>query len=495
MSARQRALRASGWVLGAMPAGMILQLVRNLILTRLLAPEVFGLMVLVTLVMQGLQQFSDLGIGPAIIQHPRGDDPRFLKTAWTLSILRGLGLWLMCCVLAWPAAVFYDEPALLLLLPAAGFSPVIGGFGTTAGTTLARRMIRGKLTVLGFANQIIGFVVVVVLAVWLRNVWALVLGSLLSGLISVVMGHLFLPGISHRFHWEPRIIRELTRFGGWIFLSTLLGFFAMHVDRMVLGKLVPMDVLGVYGIAMIVASQAGAITRTITQNVLFPVMAEKHRTSTENLQRHLDQARGLVLQAAMLLTFGVMAISPGFFMGLYDSRYHAAAWISQCLVVAGWFGILEFTGSRILLALGDSRALFIGNVLNLLVTVPAVLLGYYWFGIEGFILGYGLGTFAGHIYRGIRLRAYHLGMLRGDGRLTLIVLAGFAMLINVQWYAAAYTNHMAVTTTVVGMAGWLVVAVIIGPRVIRETMPNLAAILAKPFGRLVFNRAHSPEVL
>ena len=63
-------------------------------LTRLLFPEAFGLMALIQTFMIGLAMFSDLGIGPAIIQSDRGEDPDFLNTAWVMQILRGICLWL-----------------------------------------------------------------------------------------------------------------------------------------------------------------------------------------------------------------------------------------------------------------------------------------------------------------------------------------------------------------------------------------------------------------
>ena len=69
-------------------------LASNLILTRLLFPEAFGLMALGSVVLVGLQMFSDAGIGPSIAQSPRGDDPEFLDTAWTAQVLRGVILWL-----------------------------------------------------------------------------------------------------------------------------------------------------------------------------------------------------------------------------------------------------------------------------------------------------------------------------------------------------------------------------------------------------------------
>ena len=72
-------------------------------------------MALVNAFLIGLAMFSDLGLAPSIVQSSRGDDPRFLDTAWVLQIARGLVLWILACLLAWPVAAFYDQPLIFWL--------------------------------------------------------------------------------------------------------------------------------------------------------------------------------------------------------------------------------------------------------------------------------------------------------------------------------------------------------------------------------------------
>ena len=73
---RARALRGSVLTVGGFGASQIFRLASNLILTRLLFPEAFGMMALIMVFLQGLAMFSDVGTGPAIMQSKRGDDPR-----------------------------------------------------------------------------------------------------------------------------------------------------------------------------------------------------------------------------------------------------------------------------------------------------------------------------------------------------------------------------------------------------------------------------------
>ncbi len=136
-----RVLRSSMLTVGSFGYAQAMRLGTNLILTRLLFPEAFGMMSLVGVVLMGLAQFSDVGTTPAILSSKRGDDPSFLDTAWTIQALRGIALWLVACLLAWPVSIAYGEPMLAQLLPVAALTLVISGFRPTRMDTANRHLM------------------------------------------------------------------------------------------------------------------------------------------------------------------------------------------------------------------------------------------------------------------------------------------------------------------------------------------------------------------
>ena len=157
---RKRALQGSVWTLFGYGGAQVLRLGSNLVLAHLLFPSAFGVMALVTVFMQGLQMFSEVGIGPSIIQNSKGDDREFLDTAWTIQILRGFALWIFSCLLSWPASVFFgtNDPSgadLLYILPVIGFSSVLGGFNSTAVFSLNRHLRIASITWLELIPQAI----------------------------------------------------------------------------------------------------------------------------------------------------------------------------------------------------------------------------------------------------------------------------------------------------------------------------------------------------
>src|SRR5882757_5806108 len=127
-SLETRALRGSLWALAGHAGGQLLRLGGNLVLWRLLYAEAFGLMAIVNVFMQGLAMFSDVGIGPSIIQSDRGDDPDYLNTAWTIQALRGFALFAVAALAAVPVAHFYGEPELATLIPLVSAGSILSGF-------------------------------------------------------------------------------------------------------------------------------------------------------------------------------------------------------------------------------------------------------------------------------------------------------------------------------------------------------------------------------
>ena len=98
ISLKRRVLNAGIWSLAGYGCNQVLRFGSNLLMTRLLVPEMFGVMAIASVVMTGLAMFSDLGLKPSVVQSKRGNDPVFLNTIWVTQILRGLLLWFLALI-------------------------------------------------------------------------------------------------------------------------------------------------------------------------------------------------------------------------------------------------------------------------------------------------------------------------------------------------------------------------------------------------------------
>lgn len=391
-----RVHRGASWLILGYGAAQALRLASNLILARLLFPEAFGLMALITMVTIGLMLFSDIGLGPAIAQNRRGDDPDFLNTAWTLQILRGALLFGMTLILAAPVAAFYDTPELITYLPIAGLSLLIAGLNPTRIETANRHLLLGRLTVLDLAAQAIGVATMIVLALWTGSVIALVVGGVVTATAKLVLTHFGLPGPRNRLRLERAALRDLLSFGGWIFLSTAFFFVISQGDKAILGKFLTLEELGFYNIGYFLASFPLLLGQAVSQRLLIPVYRDRPpKASTENRAK-LSRLRH-ALSAAMMTLIAVMALGgPVVVDLLYDARYAAAGGIVTLLAVALIPQILGLSYDQAALAAGDSRRFFVYTAIRASLQVAGLLAGILWAGLPGALVGLGLAGLLSH---------------------------------------------------------------------------------------------------
>lgn len=389
----RRATRGAVWMILGYGVSLMLRMGGNLILTRILFAEAFGMMALMQVIIEGLYLFSDIGIGPSIIQNKR-EDASFLNTAFTMQFVRGILLCALACALARPMASFYEEPQLAYLLPVVSAAMVVSGVNSTRLFSLNRGLSLGRIQIVEICAQAVGLVTMVTWALLSRSIWALVAGTLATTVTRMVMSHTFLPGIRNRFAWERAAASDLVRFGRWIFISTAMSFFAGQTDRLIFGKMIPLDMLGVYSIGLMIATIPSDLLGRVAWRVILPVYSQivQERGS---LPEMFTKARLPILVLGGWAFSGLLAGGPTAIHLLYDERYWGAGWIIQVLAPAFCFRLLEATTSVALLATNQPQwmsAASFAKVVGMIILIP----GGYWvggrispeFAFPGAVIGY-----------------------------------------------------------------------------------------------------------
>ncbi|WGW04465.1 oligosaccharide flippase family protein [Tropicibacter oceani] len=385
-----RVMRSSLLTVGGFGFSQVIRLVSNLILTRLLFPEAFGLMALVMVFLMGLGQFSDVGVTPAILQSKRGDDRDFLNTAWTIQVMRGFGLWAVACVAAWPMAWIYQEPILTQLLPVAALTLLIAGFKPTRMDTANRHLLLGRVTVIDMAVQLVG-ILVAILAAWLTgSVWALVISGVVGGIAEVTINSRFLPGERNRFRWEKAAADELINFGKWVFLATIAGFLFSQADKILIGKYLSLDTFGVYNIGYFLAAFPMLLGGVVTRKILIPIYRETPPTeSPENFAR-LRKMRFAVTTMLMAMVTVLAAVGVWLVDLMYDPRYTMAGAVVVLLACAQMPMLIVQTYDQAALAAGDSRRFFVLAAARAVLMIACLIVGLETAGLLGALIGQGV---------------------------------------------------------------------------------------------------------
>lgn len=387
------ALKGTAWTVVGFGSQKVLQLASNLILTRLLFPEAFGVMALVNVCMVGLAMFSDVGIKPAIIQNERGEDPAFLNTAWTIQIIRGFVLWAVACLIAYPAAVLYQQPQMFPLLCAVGATAAINGLQTTAMATVNRNMRFGRLTMLMFGGQAASIIVMVILAWIYQSVWALAIGTIFGAFVTTIAGFLVLPSHRHKLSIEKEAFGEIFKYGRWIFFATLTTFIGGQGILAIQGLLVPVDTLAFIYVASMFAVIVIEFMNRLVSSVVFPALSKIARDRPERLPIHLSRMRLLFLGVCIPSFIALSLIANVTIDVLYDNRYSLAGTYLAILAINGAFEVLPILYQDAFLATGDSRTPFILMCARLLFRIGGLFIGFHLDGVEGMLWGMGVGSF------------------------------------------------------------------------------------------------------
>ena len=333
-SLKSRTIRSAFLTLVHFGGSQFLRLVANLILTRILFPEAFGLVALVVVVTQGLSMMTATGIRTSIIQNPRGDEPIFQNTAWTMEIIRMLLLWSFIWLVSDHVASFYEQPQLAWLLPVASVTIVINAFQSTRVAGSERHLNIGKLTYVELVSQLVGSVVMVVLALITGSVWALVVGMIVNSIVRTTLTHTVLSGIKNRFQWDWTCFWDLFHFGKYIWLGSIAAFVIDSGDRAVLGKYVTLTELAVYQIAFFIATVPAMISKQMNGKVMFAMYARSAEYDSPETRRKQQMARaalsGGFLTAALF--FGL--IGQWLIGVLYGPEYQLAGPIMVLLALA-----------------------------------------------------------------------------------------------------------------------------------------------------------------
>lgn len=378
--------KASSWIAVGYGFSQFQRFIGNLILTRILFPEDFGIMQLVNVFVQGLYMFSDLGVGMNVLRHPRGEDSTFLRTAWTIQVYRGFIMWIATILISWPLATLYGVPKLIWMLPIAGFTTVLDGFVSMSLLVLNRRMDMFRITLLEVYSQTIGVVAMVACAWYWQSVWALLVASLVAATVKVIVSNVSFPHPRMGFEWDKESRHEILHFGKWIFFSTITNFLMSRLDRIILGLYLSLTDLGYYGIALGISLAFVEGVYMVTSKVLTPLYSQLLNFSEEQRKRKIFNVR-LALMLVTLPPLYCLAIwGKQVIAFLYPHNYQEAGWMLQIISAGYTLKVITAGLNPYFLVLGDTYKMMITQLTQAIILLTCLLFAGTYLGLVGLIV-------------------------------------------------------------------------------------------------------------
>jgi O-antigen/teichoic acid export membrane protein len=392
-SLRTRMISATQWVVLASGLGHLLRLASNLIVTRLLVPEMFGLMSVATTVGTILAMLSDIGLQQAVIRSQRGNDKLFLDTVWVIQILRGFVLFggslavavalMLASRWGWVSATStYGDATLPWLIAGTGLWAVLNGFSSTLVLTSIRNFQLRPVFLLEFFGQLVCLAAMVLLAWLTHSIWALVLGAMVSSGFTVVLSHVLMKGERNRLRWDKTSADEVFSYGKWLAVSSAITVLASNADRLMLAGFATATLLGLYSVALSLVGALDAILTQLCAKVMLPALSEVARSEPARLPQTFVRLRWRI-DPIILVSSGALFAAADWVVGsLYDTRYAEAGQMLRILslgMIVSRYALIQ----QVFLAMGKTRYFVPINALRLVATFTLIPLGYYLGGFTG----------------------------------------------------------------------------------------------------------------
>ena len=400
---KKRAINAGYWTTLSFVFDKGLAFVSNIVLVYLsLSQEDFGIVLLVGSVITGLQMFSDVGITPSLIQNKR-EDPAFYNTAWTIQVVRGVFLWLVACLLAYPLSrLFEGGEALLWLLPVAAFTSVFNGFRSTAWATANRRLDVKSMAVVTSVTSVLRVLVMWTVAYFYPSPWALVAGFLVGAAVTCVLSHRLIDDVKNRFCFERKAFDSLVRYGKWLFLSTVVTFWAAQIDKFLFASLLSFSALGLYAIALRFSELGPMFFKKMGGWVGFPALSDVYRRDPQQFGSVLLRMRRVLTLPINALLLMMIALGPAA-MQLFYARspspgFIEAGWIIQVLCFNSLAGMTTTCYGQVFMAMGKTKYNLLSVLAQLVIVTAATLAGYRLAGETGFVLGIGVSQWLKYVF-------------------------------------------------------------------------------------------------
>lgn len=431
---------------------ILIKFFSNILLAWFLTPDAFGIAAIVIVVMIGLSLLSDVGIADSIVRNPKGSEEDFYRSAFVVQAIRGLILFFLIVLISQPVSDFYNEEILHACLIVAGLSLITDGFLSTRIYVMQRNHQVKALVILDLASQLVTALLVLLICFYSPTVWALVFAHIFNSLFKLVGSHYLAPMSFAGFQFRKDYFYEIFGFGKWIFLATLFHFIITQSDKLILGKLVASSDLGVYSIAAALAGISLMLSFNLGVRIFYPVLSEAARESRNIYSQKLDQVLRQLLPILFVFVLLTFAYAPPFFTYLYKNEYSSAGSITQLLVMMTWFMIIYDLYHKVPVSYGNPEYTAFCSFVTSVSRVLLSLLGFAYFGLNGFIIGLAVGSVIG--VATVQVWMFRHGIMLSFYELKLSL---FFFLIIVFYYGAQYVVDSMYLKEILAVALTLVV--------------------------------------
>ncbi len=363
-------VKGTVWTYATNYSGQILVFITTIILARLLSKDDYGLVGYATVTISLLNVLSDLGIGPALIYHR--DDPEAADTAFWLSLIFSIGLFIITWLVAPLAAIYFNDPRASAIIRISGLVYPISAFANVHDNLLRKNLDFRKKFIPEFTRATSKGLVSIVMALLGGGAWSLVVGQLGGRFFSVISYWMILP-YRPAFKINRKIARSLISYGLYIVTLNTLAVALSNVDYLLVGRYLGAAALGVYTLAFRIPELLINDFCNSLATVLFPLYV-KMRDDPESLSKAFITTLRFVAVITVPLGIGLAMTAQPFVLAFLTDKWAEAIPVIQAISIFSMLFSLSYNTGSIYKAKGQVNIMTWLAIVRLVMTIPLV----YW---------------------------------------------------------------------------------------------------------------------
>lgn len=347
-------IQGSVWMVGMRWIIRFLGLLNTTIVARILAPEDFGLIALVMIIIGLVEMFAEIGVDLVLIRNPDAGKLHY-DTAWTLRILANSLLALIIFLIAPFSARYFGDQRIILLMQVLALKPLISGFENIGVVAFRKDLQFSKDFIFNVLSRFITVFISISLAAALHSYWALAIAMIAQQLVSTLLSYFIHP-------YRPRLsfgaFSEIGSMSIWLLVRSLGYTFNDKVDQFVVGKMSGASGLGEYFVAK-------SISNMLTMELLLPIGRAllpgyaKLIHNPERLSQIFLKVVGIVGLISIALGFGLMAVARDFVSIVLGPKWYENIPLLEIFAFAGAFSGISSVFGSFMFALGHIRIMAI----------------------------------------------------------------------------------------------------------------------------------------
>ena len=373
------------WNASSSVLGLLIVFVRSVVLARLLTPEDFGLFGMAFTIVAALNALTTIGLDRTIVANKfdTADELKaHLNTVWSAELIRSLVIALLVSASAFPISRFYGQAELKVIIPIFGLISLVQGFQNIGLAILRKEISFARIFWYELATNVAGLALTVALAVVMRNVWALVIGLLLTAVLGTVLSYIFHP-YRPRLAFEKVALSRALNLGKFVLVIAVASYVITMADNVMVGRLLGTGALGNYSLAYNIAGAPILVLVFALERVLFPAYAEITAQRPERLEQAFTKVFSISSIIMLTITVPLFLLAGEIVQLLFGSRWISAGTVLRILALVIPLRGLTLIISTVLFALNRPKQLAVGKTLEAVVFLAVLYPLIMAFGLTG----------------------------------------------------------------------------------------------------------------